>query len=348
MQSHKRILRVVAKNNGLDPDELLIALWDSYETRFEYLKNENSRIKTDDVISVRKFISKFKEGSSTKPTNKQIKPVEVIQREYDFSSVGRLGQITYLTKEEIFRIYRELVADFASEDDPIEPAGLRDESLLDAAISHPKTSYEGRIKYPTIESAAAALMYSLSQNHAFFNGNKRTAMVAMLVFLDRHNICTTSDCTEDDLFKVSLQVADHKLVEEIYLYPDAEIYELAKWIHARSKVMNKEERSITVKKFKQILKHFDCYFLDNGKVRRVIKPKYFFKLTKTLESTQAIANNIPEGNDLNLRLIKSIRKDLELTSEHGIDSDVFYTKGDFVTSDFINKYRNLLKRLSKL
>lgn len=56
--------------------------------------------------------------------------------------------------------------------------GLRDPGLLEAALFRPQTGY-----YPSLIDEAAALWESLSQNHPFVDGNKRTAFAATYVFL---------------------------------------------------------------------------------------------------------------------------------------------------------------------
>ncbi len=349
MISHKRILKNIAKNNRLDSDELLLVLWDSGK-RFDYLKNENSVVRDKDLSKVKDIIAiKLKIKDSTDLTNFQPRQIKVITRDHDFSAIGKIvSPMNYITKDEILKIYEELVTDFIGFEDPIEPAGVKDEDLLESAIFHPTTSYDYDYKYPTAETAGAALMYALTHNHAFHNGNKRTAMVAMLVFLDRHNIFLT--CDEDDLFKVSLKLADHKLVDEIYLYMDSEIDELACWIHDNSKIFKKGERPITLKKLRQILTHFDCTILDNGKVERTINTSGFLGLSKkkTLTSKRTIEDSISGGKEIDKGLIKSLREDLELNTVGSIDSEMFYEMDSFTTSDFINKYKNLLKRLAKV
>ena len=57
-------------------------------------------------------------------------------------------------------------------------SGLRDPGLLEAALFRPQTGY-----YPSLTDEAAALWESLSQNHPFVDGNKRTAFAATYVFL---------------------------------------------------------------------------------------------------------------------------------------------------------------------
>jgi len=55
---------------------------------------------------------------------------------------------------------------------------VRDHAALEAAIGRPQNGYYGDV----IEEAAA-LFESLSQNHPFVDGNKRTAFTAAAVFL---------------------------------------------------------------------------------------------------------------------------------------------------------------------
>jgi len=71
-------------------------------------------------------------------------------------------------------------------DDPISPSGPRDETLLHSALGRPRTSLGSKEKYTHIAEKAAALLHSLIMNHPFHNGNKRTALVSMLVFLDKN------------------------------------------------------------------------------------------------------------------------------------------------------------------
>ena len=56
--------------------------------------------------------------------------------------------------------------------------GIRDPGLLEAALFRPQTGY-----YASLIEEAAALWESLSQNHPFVDGNKRTAFAATFVFL---------------------------------------------------------------------------------------------------------------------------------------------------------------------
>jgi len=81
----------------------------------------------------------------------------------------------YLTVTEVLEIHAEVLDG--------HPA-LRDRRLLESAVARPQASAFGRDAYPDIVSKAAGLLHSLVLNHPFLDGNKRTAVLAMLVFVD--------------------------------------------------------------------------------------------------------------------------------------------------------------------
>ncbi|MDP2671284.1 MAG: type II toxin-antitoxin system death-on-curing family toxin [bacterium] len=61
--------------------------------------------------------------------------------------------------------------------------GVRDWGLLASALGRPQASFAGEDLYPSLELKAAALIQSLSSNHPFVDGNKRTALATLEYFL---------------------------------------------------------------------------------------------------------------------------------------------------------------------
>jgi death-on-curing protein len=61
--------------------------------------------------------------------------------------------------------------------------GLRDMALLDSAVAQPQMSFGGADLYPTVIEKAAAIGFSLMNNHPFVDGNKRVGWAAMRTFL---------------------------------------------------------------------------------------------------------------------------------------------------------------------
>ncbi|OGD95553.1 hypothetical protein A3F02_01130 [Candidatus Curtissbacteria bacterium RIFCSPHIGHO2_12_FULL_38_9b] len=61
--------------------------------------------------------------------------------------------------------------------------GVRNWDLLASALGRPQATFGGEDLYPDIFLKAAALVQSLSSNHPFVDGNKRTALTTLEYFL---------------------------------------------------------------------------------------------------------------------------------------------------------------------
>ena len=83
----------------------------------------------------------------------------------------------YLTPQEVLFIHARLIATTGGEH------GIRDLGLLESAVARPQATFDGADLYPELFLKTAALMESLSQNHPFVDGNKRTAITAAAMFL---------------------------------------------------------------------------------------------------------------------------------------------------------------------
>ncbi len=116
----------------------------------------------------------------------------------------------YLTVEEIIRINARVLQ---------TSDGLRDRNLLESAAARPQASAFGEDAYPTLTEKAAALMHSLVLNHAFVDGNKRTATIALLVFLRLNGL--RQIWQTDEAFEFILEIAEgKKSVAEISAWLD--------------------------------------------------------------------------------------------------------------------------------
>ncbi len=93
--------------------------------------------------------------------------------------------------------------------------GVRDEGLLESALENAFSGFGGEDFYPTKEEKGARLGYSLISNHAFVDGNKRIGVYVMLTFLEVNGIHL--DCTNEDVVKVGLGVADGSMDYEALL-----------------------------------------------------------------------------------------------------------------------------------
>lgn len=82
-----------------------------------------------------------------------------------------------LTKEQVLMLHDRLIEATGGS------MGIRDEGMLESALSNPFQSFDGEELYPSIQAKAAQLCYGLVKNHAMVDGNKRLGTHIMLVFL---------------------------------------------------------------------------------------------------------------------------------------------------------------------
>lgn len=102
-------------------------------------------------------------------------------------------------------------------------ASVRDFTLLHSAVERPRASFNGRDLYPTVWLKAAALLQSICLNHAFSDGNKRTAWTTTHRFLWKNNYHLKANTKE---------------AVEFMVYVDTEkptVEKIAAWLRKRSK-----------------------------------------------------------------------------------------------------------------
>ena len=83
----------------------------------------------------------------------------------------------YLTLTEVLAIYERILEQSGG------TVGIRDLGALESALAQPRMTFEGKDLYPTIAEKAAALGFSLINNHPFIDGNKRLGHAVMEIFL---------------------------------------------------------------------------------------------------------------------------------------------------------------------
>ena len=90
--------------------------------------------------------------------------------------------------------------------------GIRDEKLLESALAQPEASFEGEYVHKDLFHMAAAYGFHLCQNHPFYDGNKRTALIAMYTFLYVNSYQLVAD--KKSLFAIMMDLAQGKVSKE--------------------------------------------------------------------------------------------------------------------------------------
>ena len=98
--------------------------------------------------------------------------------------------------------------------------GVRDAGLLESALARP----QNLVAYgePDVHDLAAAYGYGIARNHPFIDGNKRTAFVAVELFLSLNGFNLTA--TDVDCVITMLALAAGELREEAF----------ARWLRANT------------------------------------------------------------------------------------------------------------------
>jgi death on curing protein len=267
-----------------------------------------------------------------------------------------------LTAREVEMIHAKLVDEFSRDGDPISPPGVKSPDMLESAVFRQHTGIGSQLKYPDAVSNAATLVFGICCDHPFHNGNKRTALVCMLVHLDKNGLCLFQT-SQADLYSLLLEIASHRIGQRVdprrkpeklpkRWRQDDEVEEIARWIRKRVDRIRRGERLITYRSLRQILGRFG-FVLENPRgnsidiVKIVEAPPSFFRRFPKVESRRiGTVGYRDEGTEVSFRDIKHIRRLCQLTEEDGVDRDAFYSDDTLVDS-FVNRYRTLLRRLAR-
>jgi death-on-curing protein len=89
----------------------------------------------------------------------------------------KIGQPCFLSVEDVLTLHRMSVGDYGGVD------GLTEMGRLESAIAVPAQGIAGEFAHEFPFGMAAAYGFHLAMNHPFRDGNKRTALAAMVAFL---------------------------------------------------------------------------------------------------------------------------------------------------------------------
>lgn len=105
----------------------------------------------------------------------------------------------WISKELAIAIHKRQLAEHGGAD------GVRDEGLLDSALSRPRHLFAYDDPTPGIPTLAAAYAFGIAKNHAFIDGNKRTAAVVCETFLELNGYTLTA--SDAEIYPVFLGLA---------------------------------------------------------------------------------------------------------------------------------------------
>lgn len=114
--------------------------------------------------------------------------------------------IKFLSKDITLKFHQDQLERYGGK------SGIRDEKLLDSALAQPQASFGGEYVHKDLFHMASAYGFHLCQNHPFYDGNKRTALIAMYTFLYVNGYQIDAD--KKGLFAVMMDLAQGKVSKE--------------------------------------------------------------------------------------------------------------------------------------
>ena len=119
--------------------------------------------------------------------------------------------IRFLSLENGLRIHDDTIAREGGS------PGVRDWGLLESAVEMPRAMFAGEYLHRGLAAMAAAVLFHLCQNHAFVDGNKRTAAFAAVLFLAFNGVTDEALPPEDDLERVTMAVASGEMSKGVLI-----------------------------------------------------------------------------------------------------------------------------------
>jgi death-on-curing family protein len=234
-----------------------------------------------------------------------------------------------LSTDEVMQIRRRLVSTTFGKLDfgQVEPL---DPGALDSAVARQNTGYGGEQKYNRPHELAASLFYGIAMNHAFENGNKRTALVSALVSLNFNNSMLVGT-TQEDLYRMATSVVAHEfeLRTGVIRTPDTEVAALASWLRQRIVRRTKlGDKAIDMVELRELLEARGCVFGSPSKNYISI----YHGRTKVKTGYPKASFTVPVAE------VKRIRRALELTD---MESEEFYDI-DLNVDKFVREYGEVL------
>jgi death on curing protein len=116
-----------------------------------------------------------------------------------------MNEPLWVSKKAVLALHSAQLAEHGGSD------GTRDETLLDSALAKPHNVF-AYADQPDIFQLAASYAFGIARNRAYVDGNKRTALVVSLTFLDRNGWDIVA--TKESVYFTFLHLADGSLTED--------------------------------------------------------------------------------------------------------------------------------------
>jgi death-on-curing protein len=112
----------------------------------------------------------------------------------------------FLDLADVLLIHEEQLARYGGS------AGLRDQGLLESAVAMPQTTFGGAFVHENLFAMAASYAFHIAENQPFVDGNKRTGVLAAVVFLELNGLVVEEPPSA--FYDAMIAIAERRLTKD--------------------------------------------------------------------------------------------------------------------------------------
>ncbi len=271
--------------------------------------------------------------------------------------------IIVLSTEELVNLHKQLSFHpdiLALNPEPIRPAGVKSIDLLDSAINRQLTGSGEYYKYDNRFLNCATLVYGITCNHAFHNGNKRAAFLSLMLHLYKNGYVIDPDTRHHEIYEFLRSIAAHTLdsfsedrdfkgffkekkIKGRKLTVEEEVLFIEYWIKKNSVAKNNISKPVRWTVLKKQLENFNIEVYEDHSSRKF---KLIRRTSKFVIFNRKIEKDYPhDGIYCYPKILRQIRMDFNLLKSDGFDDNSLFSEDIFV-DDTIITYKRVIYKLS--
>lgn len=251
-----------------------------------------------------------------------------------------------------------LISDYFESTEGVEGLfGVKNIDMLCSAVARQDVAYEGVRKWDDEFEVAATLFYGLVKNHPFHDGNKRTALLALLNHLDRMKKVATVPQKEFEDLTLLVAESNWKKLRGFHAgkyassadETDAVIILLARQLRRMTRQKDMTFRFVTYAELEHALSRFGFYFKDpyhnSIDVYQRRQKKFLGFKTNKYEDVKVANIGFPGmKRQVGKAALKNILHQLHLDEKNGFDKKCVF-EGAEPMYKLIQDYEGPLRRL---
>ena len=266
-------------------------------------------------------------------------------------SPEKVCDLCSISEDDVLRAHY-LISDYLLEEGEEIMYGVKNYDLLSSAVHRQTTSFGNIEKWSTEFQKMATLLYGLVKNHAFHDGNKRTALLVLLLHMDRQHLQIRVPQTKLETLIVRIAANTLDEYQSFDRYKDNEepvINFIADILKKYTRRTNKQYYSITYAELNTKLNKYNVRLGNPSgnyiSVYQIKSNKLFKIIPQPKKEVKVLQIGFPGWKkQVNQKALKAVLRATHLTADYGVDSDVFFN-GEEPMYALINEYREPLLRL---